>query len=113
MSTNSRNHLALMPTYIGAGLGFLAFALIGAIPGVLYGGYMGMVMANALFGHVDEASMVARMVTGGGMVLGVLATAFFFLVAGAFAGTLAGLPFAKLLRARETAAEPATAKAHN
>jgi hypothetical protein len=43
----------------------------------------------------------------------VLATAFFFLVAGAFGGTLVGLPFAKLLRAKDTAAEPATAKAHN
>lgn len=97
MST-TRNHIALLPTYIGAGLGMLAFLLIGAVPGVLYGGYMGLVMTEALFGHVDEVSMLARAVTGGGMVLGVLSSLFLFLVAGAFGGTLVGLPFARLLR---------------
>ncbi len=103
MST-SRNHIALLPTYIGAGLGMLAFLLVGAVPGVLYGGYMGLVMTEALFGHVDEVSMLARSVTGGGMILGLLSSMFLFLVSGAFAGTLVGLPFARLLHGASASA---------
>ncbi len=41
------------------------------------------------------------------MVLGLGASLFFFLVAGAFLGTLAGLPFAGVLR-RMAEAEPET-----
>ena len=49
------NTRAALPTWIGAGVGFIAFVLVGAIPGLLYGGYMGLIMAGAasigLFGY--------------------------------------------------------------
>lgn len=106
----SRNHIALIPTYIGAGLGAAAFALIGAVPGVLYGGYMGLAMSHAILGAAADPSIFARVITGGGMVLGVLAALFFFLVAGAFFGTVLGLPLAPLLRRAAQAKDAAPAQ---
>ncbi len=111
----TRNHIALLPTYIGAGLSFIAFLVIGAVPGVLYGGYMGMTMANVLFGAAGDGSWLSRAVVGGGMGLGLVATAFFFVVAGAVTGTLVGLPFAPVLRRiaqSQPAAEAQEALAH-
>ncbi len=105
--TSHRNHIALLPTYIGAAVSFLAYIAVGAVPGILYGGYMGLSMSSALFGNLAEPTVLARVITGGGMVLGLCASLFFFLVAGAFLGTLAGLPFAGVLR-RMAEAEPET-----
>ncbi len=93
-----RNHIQLLPTYIGTAVSFLTYLVLGAVPGILYGGYMGLVMASALFGNAAEPSMLARIVTGGGMALGLFASLFFFLVIGAFIGTVVGLPFAPILR---------------
>ena len=106
--TTQRNHIALLPTYIGTALSFLAYVAVGAVPGILYGGYMGLTMAGALFGNIAEPTFIARVITGGGMVLGLCASLFFFLVAGAFIGTLAGLPFAGVLR-RMAEAQPEAA----
>ena len=106
MNTN-RNTIQMLPTYIGTGLSFIAYILIGAAPGILYGGFMGLMMANALVGNVAEPTLLVRVVTGGGMALGLFASLFFFLVLGAFMGTLLGLPFAPILR-RWAEAAPAS-----
>lgn len=98
MKTTRRSHLPFVPSYIGAGLGFLGFLLLGAVPGTLYGGYMGLALSSVLFGSAAEPSLMARIVTGGGMVLGLLAALVMFLIAGAVLGTLLGLPFARSLR---------------
>lgn len=104
---SSRNHVVLLPTYVGAALAFLAYIAVGAVPGILYGGYMGLAMSGALFGQLAEPTVLVRVITGGGMILGLCASLFFFLVAGAFGGTLLGLPFAKVLRTMsESAAQP-------
>ena len=87
-----RNHIQLLPTYIGTAVSFLTYLVLGAVPGILYGGYMGLVMSTALFGNAAEPSILARIVTGGGMALGLFASLFFFLVIGAFVGAaIAGL----------------------
>lgn len=99
--------LTLMPTWLGAGTGFVAYVFLGALPGLLYGGYAGLAMSGVLFGELLEPTFLARLVTGGGMVLGLLAALFFFLVAGAFLGTVLGLPFAGVLRRLSEANEPA------
>lgn len=107
-----RNHIQLLPTYVGTGLSFLTYLVLGAVPGILYGGYMGLVMATALFGNAAEPSILARIVTGGGMALGLFASLFFFLVIGAFIGTVVGLPFAPILRRiAEGSPQPVEAKA--
>lgn len=95
--SRSKINFKMLPTHIGAGIGFLTCALIGAIPGVLYGGYMGLAMTTALFGNSIAPTVLAKGIVGGGMVLGLTASMFFFLVLGAFLGTLLGLPFAKTL----------------
>ncbi len=110
--TARRSHLPLIPSYIGAGLGFLAFLVLGAIPGTLYGGYIGLAMSSMLLGSAADPSWPARIITGGGMVLGLLAALFLFLVAGAVVGTLMGMPFAKVLRrAAEREVQPQAADA--
>ena len=93
-----RNHVQLLPTYFGTAVSFIAYLLVGAVPGILYGGYMGLMMSSALFGNPATPSLVGRLVTGGGMALGLFASLFFFLVIGAFLGTVLGLPFAPMLR---------------
>lgn len=103
----NQNHIQLLPTYIGAGVSFIAYVLVGAVPGLLYGGYMGLMMSNALFGNAGTPTLIDRVVTGGGMALGLFATLFFFLVLGAFIGTVVGLPFAPILR-RMAEARPET-----
>lgn len=105
-----RNHIQLLPTYLGAATSFLAYLFAGAVPGILYGGYMGLIMSTALFGNAAEPTLLTRLVTGGGMALGLFASLFFFLVVGAFVGTVVGLPFAPILR-RMAQAEPAQVEA--
>ena len=96
--TSKRKHFLFLPTYIGAGLGFIAYVIAGAVPGLLYGGYMGLAMSGVLFGAPVEATMAAKAITFGGMLLGLAASFAFFLVFGALLGTGAGLPFARVLR---------------
>ncbi len=114
MKTTRRSHLPFVPSYIGAGLGFVGFLLLGAVPGTLYGGYMGLALSSVLFGSAAEPGLMARIVTGGGMVMGLLAALVMFLLAGAVLGTLVGLPFARSLRrAAESESDAAPADDHN
>ncbi len=83
----------LVPTYAGSAAGLMLWAIFGALPGLLYGGYMGLAMGQAILGHNEAPSLMLRLVTGGGMVLGGLASLFLFLVFGALCGTLLGMAF--------------------
>jgi hypothetical protein len=108
-----------LPSYVGAGAGFVAFIALGAMPGLLYGGYMGLMMAGALFGTPVEPNAIARIITGGGMLLGLLASLFLFLVVGAVVGTSCGIVLRSLARVLANAAgtrtddEEAPIKNHN
>ena len=90
---NARNN---KPVLVGAAVGFLVFLVVGAIPALLYGGYLGLMMANALFGSTGDLSLAARMMTGGGMLLGFFAVNGLFLVAGGVLGTVFGAGMAKV-----------------
>lgn len=90
--------IRLFPTYVGTFIGFVAFLFLGAIPGILYGGYMGMATASVLFGAPLTSSIFVKAVVFGGMFLGLVASFFFFLVMGSFIGTAVGFPFQPLLR---------------
>ena len=87
MSTATKSTNA---TTIGAAISFLVFLVVGAVPGLLYGGYLGLMMGNALFGAVGELSLITRMMAGGGMLLGFFAVMGLFLVAGGVLGTVFG-----------------------
>lgn len=88
MKSNGRS---LLGTYIGAGLGFIGFVLVGAVPGLLYGGYAGLALAATMNGTPVEPTFVTRLLVWGGMALGSLAVLSFFLVMGALVGTLGHL----------------------
>ena len=80
----------------GAGLAFVAFLLTGAMPSVVFGGYMGLMLSNVLFGADQTSLLVTRFMTGGGMVLGVVATMSLYLVVGAVLGSAAGAAYRKV-----------------
>ena len=92
-ATSSKTNNSVL---VGAAVAFIAFLVVGAIPGLLYGGYLGLIMGNALFGHATEISLVARMMTGGGMLLGFFAVMSVFLVAGGVLGTVFGAGLEKV-----------------
>ena len=89
---------AMLPTAIGSGLGFLGFVAVGAVPSLLYGGYMGLTLAAVLFGTPVDVSGLSSVMVFGGMFLGFVAVLSFFLVVGAFLGTLAGAVLSPLVR---------------
>lgn len=83
----------MLGSYIGAAVGFVAFLVLGAIPGILFGGYAGLALSGVLFGVPVESTIVAQIITFGGMALGLLASFSLFVVLGALAGTAISIPF--------------------
>lgn len=85
--------------YSGLVVGFLSFIGLGAVPGLLYGGYIGLIMAGSIFGTPVEPTLISRFITGGGMALGALMALTFFLVVGSCLGTVTGLAVAAVQNA--------------
>ena len=85
--SNNNKAKAAPSTKIGAAIGFVAFVVVGAIPSLLYGAYMGLMVAGAILGPQTADSILWRVITGGGMLLGFGATMSLFLVVGAVVGT--------------------------
>jgi hypothetical protein len=90
------------PTLIGSGIAFVLFLLTGAVPSLVYGGYAGLMVGSALFGHGTSEQLGTRIVTGSGMVVGLLLTLGLFLTIGAVVGRAVGAA----LRRRAAASEP-------
>jgi hypothetical protein len=76
----------MLPTTLGAALGFISFVFLGAIPGVLYGGYAGLALNSIIFGGGGEPTLMTRILTFGGMAVGFLTALALFLLAGAILG---------------------------
>lgn len=74
----------------GAAAALVAFLVTGLVPALVYGGYMGLMLAGALFGHGTSDILASRIVTGAGMVVGTLATLSLYLVVGALVGHAVG-----------------------
>lgn len=81
---------------IGSLISFILFVLFGLVPALLYGGYMGLIMATNLLGAITSAGVFAQFIVAGGMCLGVIATLALFLVLGALLGALGELVYRKL-----------------
>jgi hypothetical protein len=79
-----------LPSLIGAGVGLAVFLAVGLLPSLLYGGYAGVLLAGGIFGTPIEPTLLARALIVFGMVLGVVAVASLFAVAGAFVGAAIG-----------------------
>lgn len=76
----------MLPTTLGAAFGFISFVFLGAIPGVLYGGYAGLALNSIIFGGSGEPTVMARILTFGGMAVGFLTALALFLLVGAIIG---------------------------
>ena len=73
-------------TLIGAAVGLTLFLAIGLLPALLYGGYAGVLLAGGIFGTPLVASFLVHSLIVGGMIIGTLAVAGLFTVAGAAIG---------------------------
>jgi uncharacterized membrane protein len=70
-------------TVIGAAIGFSLFLATALLPSLMYGGYVGVMMATGIFGAPLDPNLVARAIVGLGMLVGVFGTAAAFTAAGA------------------------------
>ena len=68
----------------GGGIaGLVSFLAVGLLPSIVYGGFAGVTLAAAILGHPVGGSILARGIVVFGTVVGLLATAAIFVVAGA------------------------------
>lgn len=95
------------PTLIGSGVAFVTFLLTGAVPSLVYGGYVGLIAGSAIFGHGTSDHLGTRLLTGSGMVLGLVLTLFVYLTVGALVGHFVGAA----LRRHAPKPEPEAARA--
>jgi len=97
---------------VGAAVGFVAFLIVGLLPSILYGGWTGLVIAGAFFGHPVNMTVGPKILVGGGVVLGVIAVGALFTVLGSVLGSLTGAAIEVVRRGLSHAA-PVEAKADN
>jgi len=74
-------------TFWGGALGLVAFAFVGLMPSLVYGGFAGAILAAGILGHPVDAGLLARGIVAFGMLIGLLATAALFVVTGAASGS--------------------------
>lgn len=86
-------HKVRLWTKVGAFVGIALFFAFGLIPGALYGGATGILLANRLFEMGEPSGYMVKTLYGVGSVLGALGTVTVFLVVGAVAGTLMGYAY--------------------
>jgi hypothetical protein len=108
----SRSKLRKVSGTIGAAVGFVAFLIVGLLPSILYGGWTGLVIAGAFFGHPVNMTVGPKILVGGGVVLGVVAVGALFTVIGSVLGSLTGGAIEVIRRGLSRPA-PAEAKADN
>jgi hypothetical protein len=108
----ARKEMVRMGTKIGGVLGAIAFLIFGIVPGFYFGSYGTLVLLSHLFGGPLQATVLVRMATAAGIMVGILCIASVSIVVGAVFGTALGY----LLEVVRTPAEvketrEATAKA--
>lgn len=75
---------------LGAGIGVALFAVFGLMPGSFIGGIAGLSLAKAVFGTAVMPSVLLRIITALGMLIGVLGAGLIFTAGGAALGWLLG-----------------------
>jgi hypothetical protein len=96
--TMSESKIRKVSGTIGAAAGLVTFLFVGLLPSILYGGWTGLVIAGAFFGHPVNMTVGAKILVGGGVVLGVIAVGALFTVIGSVIGSLAGAAIAVVRR---------------
>ncbi len=76
--------------YMGAGVGIIAFALVGLLPGSFIGGAIGLSIATHIFGGPLGAELLPRVIVGAAMLFGVVVAGLVFIVGASSIGWLIG-----------------------
>lgn len=86
----ARKEMVRMGTKVGAVLGGIAFLAVGIVPGFYFGSYGTLVLLNHLFGGPLQATVLVRVATAAGMLIGITCLASLSIVVGAIFGTAVG-----------------------
>ena len=76
-------------TKAGAMIGAAGFLALGIIPGIYFGSYGTLALINHLMGRL-EVTVLLRVATAAGIILGVACVGFLSIVVGSVIGTVAG-----------------------
>ncbi len=87
--------------YVGTGAGIILFALVGLLPGSFIGGFIGLKMAEAIFGVAMAGTIMARVLVAVSMMAGVMVSAVAFVFGAGVMGWAAGYAFEALKRSKE------------
>lgn len=101
----ARKEMVRMGTKVGGVLGAIAFLVFGVVPGFYFGSYGALVLLNHLFGGPLQATVLVRMVTAAGILVGIVCMASVSIVVGSIAGTALGY-LLEVVRAPAAAREP-------
>ena len=86
----ARKEMVRMGTKVGAALGMIAFLVFGIMPGFYFGSYGTLVLLNHLFGGPLQATVLVRIATAAGILVGIVCVASVSIVVGAVLGTVIG-----------------------
>jgi|SRR5208337_1932990 len=84
------NDMAKKGLYIGTGMGLVLLVLVGVLPGSFVGGYVGLKIAEGMFGPIVAGAIMPRLIVAFSMIAGVLMTAVVFVVGLGVLGWAAG-----------------------
>ena len=86
----TRKEMVRMGTKVGAVLGGIAFLVFGLVPGFYFGSYGTLVLLNHLFGGPLEATVLVRIATAFGILIGITCVGSVTIIVGAIFGTVLG-----------------------
>jgi hypothetical protein len=86
----TKKEVIRMWTKVGAVVGVIGFLAFGIIPGFYFGSYGTLVLMSHLFGGGLEPTVLLRVATAAGIILGITCVGFMSIVVGSILGTAAG-----------------------
>ena len=86
----ARKEMVRMGTKVGGVLGAIAFLVVGIVPGFYFGSYGTLVLLSHLFGGPLQATVLVRIATAAGIMVGIICMASVSIVVGAVFGTAIG-----------------------
>ncbi len=86
----ARKDIVYMGTKLGAVLGGIAFLIFGIVPGFYFGSYGTLVLLSRLIGGPLEATVLIRVLTAIGIILGIFCIGAVSIVVGSIFGTVVG-----------------------
>jgi hypothetical protein len=85
-----KERIAHKMIYLGAGAGFILFAIYGILPGTFLGGIAGLGLAGMIFGRPVEPGIVSRILVTLSMLTGVMVSGLIFVTVVSTVGYMVG-----------------------